>query len=100
MARAEGLALSLQRLLVERLRLAVAALRPVENGQVVEAGQRVRMARAERLSRQLRRLFRRGHTLRVIARLIRLHHLCVELWPKLGDGSVRKAAYRGGWKPA
>ena len=23
-----------------------------------------------------------------------------ELWPKLGDGSVRKAAYRGGWKPA
>jgi hypothetical protein len=22
-----------------------------------------------------------------------------ELWPKLGDG-VRKAAYRGGWKPA
>ncbi len=23
-----------------------------------------------------------------------------ELWPKLGDGSVRRAAYRGGWKPA
>ena len=23
-----------------------------------------------------------------------------ELWPKLGDGDVRKAAYRGGWKPA
>ena len=23
-----------------------------------------------------------------------------ELWPKLGDGFVRKAAYRGGWKPA
>jgi integrase len=23
-----------------------------------------------------------------------------ELWPKLGDGEVRKAAYRGGWKPA
>jgi multidrug efflux pump len=23
----------------------------------------------------------------------------MELWPKLGDG-VRKAAYRGGWKPA
>jgi transposase len=22
------------------------------------------------------------------------------LWPKLGDGWVRKAAYRGGWKPA
>jgi hypothetical protein len=24
----------------------------------------------------------------------------LELWPKLGDGSVRMAAYRGGWKPA
>jgi SRSO17 transposase len=24
----------------------------------------------------------------------------LELWPKLGDGEVRKAAYRGGWKPA
>jgi hypothetical protein len=24
----------------------------------------------------------------------------LELWPKLGDGSVRRAAYRGGWKPA
>lgn len=23
-----------------------------------------------------------------------------ELWPKLGDGVVRRAAYRGGWKPA
>jgi hypothetical protein len=23
-----------------------------------------------------------------------------ELWPKLGDGDVSKAAYRGGWKPA
>ena len=23
-----------------------------------------------------------------------------ELWPKLGDGLVRKVAYRGGWKPA
>ena len=23
-----------------------------------------------------------------------------ELWANLGDGSVRKAAYRGGWKPA
>jgi Transposase DDE domain group 1 len=23
-----------------------------------------------------------------------------ELWRKLGDGAVRKAAYRGGWKPA
>ncbi len=23
-----------------------------------------------------------------------------ELWPKLGDGDVREAAYRGGWKPA
>ena len=23
-----------------------------------------------------------------------------ELWPNLGDGGVRKAAYRGGWKPA
>jgi hypothetical protein len=26
--------------------------------------------------------------------------LKTELWPKLGDGSVRRAAYRGGWKPA
>src|SRR5215208_7069209 len=24
----------------------------------------------------------------------------LELWPNLGDGDVRKAAYRGGWKPA
>ena len=23
-----------------------------------------------------------------------------EIWPKLGDGGLRKAAYRGGWKPA
>jgi hypothetical protein len=23
-----------------------------------------------------------------------------ELWPKLGDGGLRKAAYRGGCKPA
>ena len=23
-----------------------------------------------------------------------------ELWPKLGDGGLRRAAYRGGWKPA
>ncbi len=23
-----------------------------------------------------------------------------ELWPNLGDGGLRKAAYRGGWKPA
>ena len=22
-----------------------------------------------------------------------------ELWRKLGDGGLRKAAYRGGWKP-
>ena len=33
--------------------------------------------------RQLRRLFRRGHTLRVHARLIRLHHLRVQLLPSL-----------------
>jgi transposase len=26
--------------------------------------------------------------------------LCMGLWPKLGDGWVRKAAYRGGWRPA
>jgi hypothetical protein len=26
--------------------------------------------------------------------------LDVELWPKLGDGVLNKAAYRGGWKPA
>jgi len=24
----------------------------------------------------------------------------LELWPNLGDDGVRKAAYRGGWKPA
>jgi hypothetical protein len=24
----------------------------------------------------------------------------LELWPKLGDGDLREAAYRGGWKPA
>jgi hypothetical protein len=23
-----------------------------------------------------------------------------ELWPNLGDDDLRKAAYRGGWKPA
>jgi hypothetical protein len=23
-----------------------------------------------------------------------------EPWPRLGDGGLRKAAYRGGWKPA
>jgi hypothetical protein len=23
-----------------------------------------------------------------------------ELWPNLGDDGLRKAAYRGGWKPA
>jgi hypothetical protein len=23
-----------------------------------------------------------------------------ELWPKLGDGVLNKAAYRSGWKPA
>ena len=23
-----------------------------------------------------------------------------ELWPNLGDGGLRKAAFRGGWKPA
>ncbi len=23
-----------------------------------------------------------------------------ELWPKLGDGGLRRVAYRGGWKPA
>jgi hypothetical protein len=23
-----------------------------------------------------------------------------ELWPKLGDGALNKAAYRSGWKPA
>jgi hypothetical protein len=23
----------------------------------------------------------------------------LELWPNLGDGGLRKAAYRGGWKP-
>jgi hypothetical protein len=26
--------------------------------------------------------------------------LWTELWPKLGDGCLRRAAYRGGWKPA
>ncbi len=31
-----------------------------------------------------------------------LRHRCAiyELWPNLGDGELRKAAYRGGWKPA
>jgi hypothetical protein len=24
----------------------------------------------------------------------------MELWPKLGDGVLNKAAYRSGWKPA
>jgi hypothetical protein len=37
MARAERLAVPLQCLAIERLRLAVAALRPVESGQGVEA---------------------------------------------------------------
>ncbi len=27
-------------------------------------------------------------------------YLTAELWPNLGDGELRKAAYRGGWKPA
>jgi transposase len=31
---------------------------------------------------------------------VRPQHPQSELWPKLGDGGLRKAAYRGGWKPA
>jgi hypothetical protein len=54
MTRAEGLATSLQRLAIERLRLAVTAPLRVENGQVVEALERVRMARAEGLAAPLR----------------------------------------------
>ena len=30
----------------------------------------------------------------------RLPLLFKELWPNLGDGGLREAAYRGGWKPA
>ena len=50
MAGPEHLAARLQRFLIQRLCLAVAALSDVEKGQVVEAGQRVRMAGPEHLA--------------------------------------------------
>src|SRR5215831_5780033 len=55
MAGPEHLAARLQRFPIERLRLAVAALGVVEKGQVVEAGQRVRMAEPEHLAPRLQR---------------------------------------------
>jgi len=47
----------------------------------------------------------RGATAAVIVRSsldaqVSIHAPVRELWPNLGDDGVRKAAYRGGWKPA
>ena len=56
MALAQHLAAELQRLLVERLGLAVAALALVEDGQVVEAVERVGVALAQHLAAQLQGL--------------------------------------------
>ena len=53
---AEHLAAELQRLLVERLGLAVAALALRRAGQVVEAGERVGVRLAQHLAAELQRL--------------------------------------------
>jgi dihydroneopterin aldolase len=55
MAGPEHLAARLQRFAIERLRLHVAALVLVQKGQVVEAGQRVRVAGPEHLASPLQR---------------------------------------------
>jgi hypothetical protein len=51
--RPEHLAACLQRFFEERLGFAIAALSLVEQGQVVEAGEHIRMARPERLAARL-----------------------------------------------
>ena len=45
--------------------------------------------------------FETGSELRAgLLRWISYYNTRRELWPNLGDGGLREAAYRGGWKPA